>query len=279
MTELNPSTSAQGTAGSGTHATHGPVPIKDTLSLPRIKPRPGASITVVAEKCHFCHDLGHFRKDPKAEPGDPDFGETVHCPYCNGGNDPQTLRRLSGLSEHEQQWRLTDLDTQGRPAVQRLEQACRELIGGRRRVITVWGTCGNGKTLALQAVVNEMAERRVPAMYYTTKQMLDHLRDGIYGAAGERSEGMQARLKRLEDVPYLALDEFDKVSSTDWVREQLTYFIDRRHRASEAGTHATLIAMNADPAQQEPWIASRLMAGCNRVVHLDGGDLRSLLTE
>ncbi len=208
----------------------------------------------------------------------PNFGDIYPCPYCNSGNDPKTLRRLSGLSEHEQQWRLTDLDTLERPAVGLLERACREIIGGRRHILTVWGACGNGKTLALQAVVNEMAERRVPAMYYTTKQMLDHLRAAVDPSAGERRDGVQRRLNRLEQIPCLVLDEFDKVSLTDWVMEQLTAIIDRRHRGSEAGTHATLLAMNADPALQEPWIASRLLAGCNRVIHLDGGDLRSALT-
>jgi DNA replication protein DnaC len=208
------------------------------------------------------------------EYGEPDFGDVYPCPDCNGGREPATLHRLSGLSEHEQQWRQRDLDTEGRPAVSRLEQACRELIGGSRHILTIWGACGNGKTLALQAVVNEMAEHRVVAMYYTTKQMLDHLRDAM-DSAGDRREGL---LKRLEDVPFLALDEFDKVSPTEWTMVQLTDIIDRRHRGSEAGTHATLIAMNADPSSLEPWIATRLMAGCNRVVHLDGGDLRSVLT-
>jgi DNA replication protein DnaC len=252
------------------------VRLKDALPLPRIKPRPGALITVVEEKCHRCHDIGHFSYG--APLGHPNFGKTFPCPDCNSGNDPHTLHQLSGLNEHEQRWQLADLDTEGRPAIARLEAECRALIQGQRRMLTVWGAYGNGKTLALQAVVNEMVERRVQAVYYTTKQMLDYLRAAYATSAGERRDGLDERLKVLEEIPCLALDEFDKVSATGWVMEQLTDIIDRRHRGSEAGTHATLIAMNTDPALQEPWLASRLMAGCNRVVHTESGDLRPALT-
>jgi hypothetical protein len=107
--------------------------------------------------------------------------------------------------------------------------------------------------------------------------MIDYLREPMAGSSGDRRETVRSRLQRLADVSCLALDEFDKVSLTDWVLEQTTDLIDRRHRGSEAGTHATLIAMNTDPAHLEPWIASRLFAGCNRVVHVEGGDLRPLI--
>lgn len=248
--------------------------IQEMLSLPPIPRRPDAYVTDVKPKCSMCLDSGHLQKNSRAQPGEPDFGETIPCPRCNGGNDPSTLRRLSGLSEYEQQWRLTDLDTEGRPAVQLLEKACRELIDGRRHILTLWGTSGNGKTLSLQVVVNEMNDRRVQAMYSTTKQLLDNLRAAYDKSPDESRAGLKRRLANLVDMPYLALDEFDKVSMTDFAMEQLTYLIDSRHRLSEAGTHATLIAMNTDPAQQQPWIASRLFAGCNRVVHLEGADLR-----
>ncbi|HET6846375.1 MAG TPA: AAA family ATPase [Anaerolineales bacterium] len=189
------------------------------------------------------------------------------------------MHRQSGLSQSEQKWRLIDIDVEGRPSVGRLVHACRELIAGQRHILTVWGGYGVGKTLALQAVVNEMNERRVPAVYYTTKQMLDYLRDGMDVGPGERGPRVTARHDRLAELPVLALDEFDKISPTDWVQEQLTYIIDRRHRLSEAGSHATLIAMNADPGSLQPWITSRLMAGCNVVVHVEGGDLRPAITE
>jgi DNA replication protein DnaC len=252
--------------------SHGPVRIQDALSRLPIKPRPDALTTAAKENCKWCHDKQWFGYH--VNHGEPHFGEVYPCLYCNSGNDPEALHRLSGLNEGEQKWRLADLDVEGRPSIAHLEAECRQLIQGKRHILTVWGAYGNGKTLALQAVVNELAERRVPAMYYTTKQMLDHLRAAYHNSAADGSEGVDARLQRLADVPCLVLDEFDKVSPTTWAMEQLTDLIDRRHRGSEAGTHATLIAMNTDPEQLEPWIASRLMAGCNRVVHVDGGDLR-----
>ncbi len=153
-------------------------------------------------------------------------------------------------------------------------KACRSFVENPAGILTLWGGFGNGKTMCLQAVVNELIQRGVTAVYITAFDLFSHIRDAFNPRREVVSESAYNRLERFEDIRVLALDELDKVRPTDWLSEQLTDLIDKRHRRGLDGKHGTLIAMNTDPASQNDWIASRLMDGRNRVVHNTDADLR-----
>ncbi len=156
-------------------------------------------------------------------------------------------------------------------------KACRSFVEDPVGILTLWGGVGNGKTMCLQAVVNELIERGVMSIYITAFDLFSHIRDAFNARREVVSESAYNRLGRFERVRVLALDEMDKVRPTDWMQEQLTHLIDKRHRHGLDGKNGTLIAMNTDPALQSDWIASRLMDGRNRVVHNTDADLRPML--
>jgi DNA replication protein DnaC len=115
---------------------------------------------------------------------------------------------------------------------------------------TVWGSYGNGKTLVLQAVVNEMRQRfGHVGTYVRFKDLLDHVRDGN---APDASVDARARYERLKVVPVLAIDELDAARMTDYAREFRTAFLDDRYRMAVTGRAHTLFALNHDPASAVP---------------------------
>ena len=174
-----------------------PAPI--SLFLKRIPLRPGASIPVVEKPaCPHCNDRQHFSYG--APVGDPLFGETFPCPYCNAVGDLRNLQDLSGLTQRERQWRLGDIDTLGRPGTASMVSACQQILAQPSGLLTLWGPCGNGKSMALQAIVNEVIERRIRALYQTMTDLLGHLREAMDPTPEGRLGSLTQRRKRLAEI-------------------------------------------------------------------------------
>ncbi len=229
-------------------------------------------VTAPAEQCPQCHDLGYVREDVPL--GHPHFGKLLRC-GCKAGEDARRLQALSGLIGAELVIRLKDLDTAGRPGTEQMLRACRAFIERPSGMVTLWGGVGNAKTMALQAVVNEL--QALGAVYVTAFDLLSYIRTAFSARQEVQDDDAYSRLLRFERVKILAIDELDKVRVTDWVTEQLTDLIDKRYRGGIDGSLGTLLAMNRDPADQPEWIASRLLDRRNRIVHNADSDLRPYL--
>jgi DNA replication protein DnaC len=208
--------------------------------------------------------------------GHPDFGDPIPC-VCTQAKVVRSLPARCGLTSDEQARRLADFDTEGRPGTALMVQACREFLEHPVGMLTLWGEPGNGKTLALQALVNELVAAGKPAVYLTAFRLLSYVRQAFSEQKTDGPRDAYRRLMNFADVRVLAIDEFEKVNPTLWVREQLTELIDTRYRLGMDGRAGTVIAMNSDPRLQEHWIASRLLHGRNRVVHNTDTDLRPAL--
>ena len=222
--------------------------------------------------CPLCNDLGQVREDVPF--GHPKFGKLVRC-QCRADEDSARLQALSGLSQAELAIRLDDIGTTGRPGTQAMLEACREFIARPAGILTLWGGVGNAKTMALQGIVNALQLRG--AVYVTAFDLISYIRSAFNAAREIRDDDAYSRLCRFERVRVLAIDEFDKVRTTDWVLEQLTDLIDKRYRSGIAGEAGTVLAMNADPAGQPEWIYSRLVDGRNRIIRNADRDLRPYL--
>lgn len=208
---------------------------------------------------------------------DPRFGRVERC-ACKRAEDAERrlrrLRELSGLTEAERTIRLSDIDMVGRPGADRMVESAQRFISSPSGFLTVWGKPGNAKTMVLMAIVNELTEIGIEAVYVTAFDMIGFIRQAF---AADGGEDALSRLKRFEMVRVLAIDEFDKIKPTEWTLEQLTEIIDRRYRLGLSGCAGTVIAMNGDPRQQPEWIASRLLDGRNTVIRNDDSDLRKVL--
>jgi hypothetical protein len=223
-------------------------------------------------RCNVCNDDGYFRAD--VDFGHPQFGKLIRCD-CMASADAQRIQQLSGLSDTERACTIADIDTQNRPGTALMVRACRMFIESPVGIITIWGGCGNAKTLALQAVVNHFVSVNCFAVYITAFDLISYIRSAFNNQREIIDENAWQRLTSFERVKILAIDELDKVRVTDWVKEQLTDLIDRRYRLGLDGTAGTLIAMNDDPHTLPSWIYSRLAQ--NMIVNNSDNDMRPLL--
>lgn len=157
-------------------------------------------------------------------------------------------------------------------------KAAKAFLSDPHRITLFHGGTGNGKTIILQAVVNESTRRHIAAVYITYADLLDHIRAGFNPNKKINSDDAQVRFEKFIHVPVLALDELDKAyNATDWMLEKTTQLIDHRYRSGLAGRTGTLIAMNNHPDMLPIDIYSRIMDGRNTRINNNDPDMRSLL--
>lgn len=223
--------------------------------------------------CPICFDAGFYRLDVPV--GDPRFGKIFRC-ECKATEDAERLQRLSGLTSQERRARLEDIDTEGRPGTASMVRACREFMLAPLAFLTLWGNTGNAKTTALQAMVNTFIDARVEAVYITAFDLLAYIKAAFNKNPGDPfNDDAYSRLMRFSSVRVLAIDEFDKLRMTEWALEQITDLIDRRYRLGMDDNASTIIAMNSNPRDLSPWIASRLTQ--YPIIHNADGDMRPLI--
>jgi DNA replication protein DnaC len=244
------------------------------LVRPISAPRAASTGGLGNPDCPHCGGLGYLRKDLPLD--DPEFGTAFPCP-CRGGSSLGKLQELSGLQEQERRLRLADIEVKGRPGTRRMVKECRGFVKDPIGTLTIHGSPGNGKTMAAQAVVNELTGLGIRAEYVTAHDLLERLQEGFGAGGAGRGSRSEARLQRYVELPVLVLDDFDKVHVTDWSRSKLVALMQQRGRWEEQGRAGTLIVMNCDPGEVPDAIASRLRDGRNRIVHNTDADIRPAL--
>jgi DNA replication protein DnaC len=208
--------------------------------------------------------------------GHPQFGRAQRC-ACQEKAIHDGLQAISGVTPSEQLITLDDIDCGAGPGTTAMVNAARKFLTDPRGILTLYGTSGNAKTTVLQAVVNAMVDRGVPSVYVTIFDVMGWLKEAFNQDRSVRNESAWERIKRLESIPFLAMDEFDKVSRTDWVIDQLTDLVDHRHRYGLDGIMGTVIAMNKPIENMPDWIASRLKDGRNVAILNNDTDMRPMM--
>jgi DNA replication protein DnaC len=107
---------------------------------------------------------------------------------------------------------------------------------------------------------------RQPASYTRMAEIIDHLR-GSFDAKNP-SEESTARLDMWSELPFLAIDEFDRVRSTEYATERRFVLMDRRYEQACRQRSITLMASNCTPDDLEGYLADRIYDGRFKVVHL-----------
>lgn len=181
------------------------------------------------------------------------------------------LREITGMTDHELAVRLDDLIERAEDTAA-MKAAARRMIEDPWGILTLWGGAGNGKTLALQAIVNELREQRdMDVAYLRFTDLIDWLRDGF------SDDSERARYDFIREVPVLALDEVDKARMTEYADEFRFKFLDDRYRLALSGEAVTVLAMNCNPRDLPYYIFSRLNDGRFEVVHNADSDFRPVM--
>lgn len=226
--------------------------------------------------CPSCNGFGWLRSE--AEPGSPNFGRLIRC-ACRAQEDAQRLQKLSGLTGSERNWKLGDIDTSNRPQTREMVEACARFLDHPYGTLTIHGSSGNAKTVALQACVNALVSVGVEAVYITAFDLISYVRaafvTGPSGAREVKDGSDYDRIVRFGTVRFLAIDELDKIKMTDWVEQEITDLIDRRYRLGCDEQAGTMVAMNGKPQDLPVWIYSRLSQG--EIIENNDSDLRPYL--
>lgn len=210
--------------------------------------------------CGICGDLGYVRSD--AEIGSPDFGRLVPC-ECQARALAERYQKLVGYALKPA--RFTDLDTRNRPGTAHMVAAARQFAEGW---LTIWGTNGTGKSVALRAIACECLENGRAALYAPLQVLVDWLKVGIEHPDFPTA----ARADILASVPVLLADELTGAHWSDWVATQVETILDRRYSAGLA----TVLAMDEDPeGRLHPRLLSRIRESV--VIHNADADYRAAI--
>jgi DNA replication protein DnaC len=241
---------------------------------PRVAPEsPEVSASPVqhGDMCSVCRGIGWLRVD--AQPGEPGFGRMVPCKCNQAVREVRRvkLRRITGMTDQELAVRLDDLIERAEDTAA-MKAAAGRMIEAPWGILTLWGGAGNGKTLALQAVVNELRARRgMDVAYLRFTDLIDWLRDGF------SDDSERARYEFIRSVPVLALDEVDKARMTEYADEFRFKFLDDRYRLALSGEAVTILAMNCNPRELPYYVFSRLNDGRFEIVHNADSDFRPVM--
>lgn len=225
-----------------------------------------STMTEKVYRCAECKDTGLV--------SDPDFpGNTIKCTACAHRRRAQYLQRLCGLTLRERLASLNDIRATSNSDTARMVSAARRFIDAPMGFLTIYGTCGNAKTVVLQSIINACLAHDIEAIYVTFYDALQWIR------AGFSDETAQHRIEQLRTVKVLAIDELDKVKESDWVIEFRNQLIDYRYRFGLSDQCGTVFAMNGEIDLLPEWLSSRLRDGRNVVIQNNDRDMRPLLRQ
>lgn len=178
------------------------------------------------------------------------FGKIDPCPKCNQA----AVTYNSGLQPHERGITVDNIITAGRPDALRMRGAVERFIAQPVGFLSIYGSYGNAKTVALMAIVNACLAKNIEARYLTAHQLMDFLYEAFDQKVMETDRG---RIKRLAEIPVLVIDELDKARDTAYAKDMQQHLIDERYR--NAGTLGTVFAWNGD-LSTIPWgaVVSRM---------------------
>ena len=182
-------------------------------------------------------------------------GQVVACSKCNAVD----YAAQSGLTEDELRLNANSIGILGSQMDKGAQQILRWLVGdviaNPAGWITLWGSYGTAKTLAIQAMVAGLVRKGLAARFYHAKRLEQGWFDDMHGDTANATLYSRVRV--------LAIDEAHTVNlKSDWTRAKWQELMDNRYRSGLAGTTLTLLICQQEPHQCMPGdVASRMADG------------------
>lgn len=229
--------------------------------------------------CEICGGTGWVRFERPV--GHPLFGKMERCPNYDLTKDyPEERYGLDREEIRSLKWAdLVDYHDSIRLA----REAVIETLERGAGWVFLWssgerdnpGGHGLAKSMILKIAVAESLRARRRGAYIHMAYLMDDLRS----AYDERNPGMDAqdRLALWTDIPILALDEFNRVNPTQYVRERQFMLMEKRYMLAERGQAVTLIASNTPPEDQDSYLYDRIRDHRFKIVRLMGRSMRPLM--
>ena len=128
------------------------------------------------------------------------------------------------------------------------------------------GDTGTGKTGLAVAVAYELHMQGVPVRFWTTVDMLDHLRPGD-------NHSPDLLMDQLKGTGLLVIDDLGLQKETEWTVERMTEIVDGRQRRGVP----TIITTNLNSKEFKAQVGDRVWSRCfeTMTIHnLQGPDIR-----
>lgn len=207
--------------------------------------------------CPICGGTGWLRVDCVSYL-DEQFGKLIPCPKLN-------MVKPSESGEKPLQWDSLDLKT---PSVGEAKFAVQKAIERGSGWVYLHGSFGLAKSMILKIATNDALANHVEAAYVRMADFVHNLRLAFDDANPNHT--LQDKLDYWTDLPFLAIDEVEKVSLTDFAREKMFLMLDKRYEAAKAGKSITLMASNVPPIALDAYLADRIQDKLFSVVELKG---------
>lgn len=200
------------------------------------------------------------------------YSKTYPCPSCTDGSVAvRALYKRSGLELSDSDLRIDYIDTMDGKGFALL--ASRSILASLPRAsgwYVFYGQYGRGKTGLLKAIVAQSILAGVQAYYCRAADILDAIRATYRENSTESETAIKAR---YTNIKILAVDEVNRIPSTDWASSALMSVLDTRYM--RRAQTCTLFATNCEPdnmGDNFDYLSSRFQDGT--LVPVGGDDLR-----
>lgn len=173
------------------------------------------------------------------------------CPACHPGHEAERVAFLlseSGLRPVEYGWTLAygegiEGKRQGIEAMAALVEEAPRPTGW----VTLYGGYGVGKSGLLKATVAQFCHAGVAAAYRRAGDILSEAK-ATFSDDGEAQDRSELAVKvRYGRYSFLAVDEIDRITMSEWSKSFIFSLLDERYNRRES--QATAIATNKMPGQ------------------------------
>lgn len=194
------------------------------------------------------------------------------CPICMDTPDMSVLFEDSGLNYDESFWKLDYIEDM--PGKENALTEARKLLSGTPRPLglyTFFGNYGVGKSGILKAVTSAFIRAHIKAKYIRAADFLSEVRSTFTDDNTSEANVIHKYAK----YQFLAVDEVDRISDTEWARSTTFTLLDRRYNARNM--MATAMATNKFPDKMgDEWkyLMSRMLDGIR--VPVGGESLRGV---
>lgn len=192
---------------------------------------------------------------------------TMHpfdCPCSQVKSSP--FRETNGLEKNELEWSIKHIE--GREGKEELYALCAGIVRGFPETAGfhgLYGGYGVGKSGAMKAVVASATRAGIKARYATAAAIIAEVK-ATFGEGGKTEDAI---VRVYSNYPVLMVDEFDRISASEWAQGLLFGILDTRH--ARRWTCLTMLATNIPPGSDERfgYLESRFLDGQQIIV---GGD-------
>ena len=208
--------------------------------------------------CPICQGAGFIH--PRLSSGRPDFSRVIPCRCTRSESDKKRQERLERYSNLGGLSRLTfeslaPEGTSGDPRSQeqfkRAYEAAKAFAAEPNGWLVFVGPSGSGKTHLAAAITNEHIRLGYPALFWTTPELLQHLRSTFSPSSDMPYDEL---FDQMSNAPLLVLDDLGTQSSTPWAKEKLDQLLNHRY----SNQLATVIVTSTPVSELEERIKSRL---------------------